>query len=151
LRVSGAAALRVAPVHLRAAKEIRERYPKTACSSSPNTSEGYALELLRGAARKEWATSRGPGVRPAGFVAAVKRVAEGGSALDPGVVAHRVGRHRSDDPLGALSAGEREVLELMAAFGTSSPGRGRPGPTDAAYAGSGAGAPSGGSSAVSPA
>ena len=48
------------------------------------------------------------------FVAAVKRVAEGGSALDPSVVSQLVGRRRAGNPLGELSAREREVLELMA-------------------------------------
>ena len=47
------------------------------------------------------------------FVDAVRRVADGGSALDPEVVAQMVGRKR-DDPLAALTPREREVLELMA-------------------------------------
>jgi len=50
----------------------------------------------------------------ADFVAAVKRVAEGGSALDPSVVSQLVGRRRRDDPMSELSARERQVLELMA-------------------------------------
>ena len=48
------------------------------------------------------------------FTAAVRRVAEGGSALDPLVVAELVGRERGDDPVARLSPREREVLELMA-------------------------------------
>jgi DNA-binding NarL/FixJ family response regulator len=48
------------------------------------------------------------------FASAVRRVAEGGSALDPAVVSELVGRHRRDDPLADLSPREREVLELMA-------------------------------------
>ncbi len=48
------------------------------------------------------------------FAAAVRRVSEGGSALDPAVVSQLVGRHRRDDPLADLSPREREVLELMA-------------------------------------
>jgi len=48
------------------------------------------------------------------FTAAVRRVAEGGSALDPLVVAELVGRSRGDDPIQRLSPREREVLELMA-------------------------------------
>ena len=50
----------------------------------------------------------------ADFVAAVKRVAGGGSALDPDVVSQLLGRSRRDDPLDELTAREREVLELMA-------------------------------------
>ncbi len=48
------------------------------------------------------------------FADAVRRVADGGSALDPEVVARMVGRRRKDNPLDALSPREREVLGLMA-------------------------------------
>jgi DNA-binding NarL/FixJ family response regulator len=48
------------------------------------------------------------------FLAAAQRVAEGGSALDPHVVATLVSGHGEDDPLGELTEREREVLELMA-------------------------------------
>src|SRR3989442_14796886 len=48
------------------------------------------------------------------FVAAVRRVAEGGSALDAAVVSQLVGRRRRDDPLDELTPREREGLELMA-------------------------------------
>ena len=48
------------------------------------------------------------------FATAVRRVADGGSALDPAVVSELVGRTRRDDPVARLSAREREVLELMA-------------------------------------
>lgn len=41
-------------------------------------------------------------------------MADGGSALDPEVVAQLLGRRRAEDPLGELSPREREVLELMA-------------------------------------
>jgi DNA-binding NarL/FixJ family response regulator len=48
------------------------------------------------------------------FTDAVRRVAEGGSALDPQVVTHMLGRHRANNPLNGLSSREREVLALMA-------------------------------------
>ena len=48
------------------------------------------------------------------FGTAVRRVADGGSALDPAVVSELVGRKRRDDPLDQLTGREREVLELMA-------------------------------------
>src|SRR5204863_9528543 len=48
------------------------------------------------------------------FVAAVRRVADGGSVLDPSVVQMLVGRRRADDPLAELTPREREVLGLMA-------------------------------------
>ena len=48
------------------------------------------------------------------FADAVRRVGEGGSALDPAVVSRLVGRRRGEDPLDALTPRERGVLELMA-------------------------------------
>jgi len=48
------------------------------------------------------------------FIAAVRRVADGGSALDPIVVQTMLGRSDGIDPFKALTAREREVLELMA-------------------------------------
>ncbi|MFI6831606.1 response regulator transcription factor [Kribbella sp. NPDC050241] len=48
------------------------------------------------------------------FLAAAERVARGGSALDPQVVAGLIARRREGDPLTALTDREREVLELMA-------------------------------------
>lgn len=48
------------------------------------------------------------------FVAAVRRVASGGSAVDPALVAELVGRQRRRNPLEGLTPREREVLELMA-------------------------------------
>jgi DNA-binding NarL/FixJ family response regulator len=48
------------------------------------------------------------------FLDAARRVSEGGSALDPQVVARLIGTPRRDDPLEELSPREREVLGLMA-------------------------------------
>jgi DNA-binding NarL/FixJ family response regulator len=48
------------------------------------------------------------------FAASVRRVAQGGSALDPSIVGLLVSRKRRASPLEALSKREREVLELMA-------------------------------------
>jgi DNA-binding NarL/FixJ family response regulator len=48
------------------------------------------------------------------FVGAVRRVAEGGSALDPKIVSTLVSRQRPNDPLDRLTPRERDVLELMA-------------------------------------
>jgi len=55
------------------------------------------------------------------FVAAVRRVAEGGSALDPIIVSTLLSRQRPDDPIAQLTPREREVLELMAS-GSSNQG-----------------------------
>ncbi|GAB2451213.1 response regulator, partial [Streptomyces incanus] len=48
------------------------------------------------------------------FLDALRRVAAGGSALDPEVVSRLIGAHRAADPLASLTAREREVLALMA-------------------------------------
>jgi DNA-binding NarL/FixJ family response regulator len=100
---------------LRAAKEIRDKYPETAVLVlSQYVEEGYALELLQESAEGVGYLLKDRVYDLADFVAAVKRVAGGGSALDPSVVSQLVGRRRSDDPLDQLSAREREVLGLMA-------------------------------------
>ena len=49
-----------------------------------------------------------------GFRDAVRRVGEGGSAVDPEVIAQLVGRRRASDPIGDLTDRERDVLALMA-------------------------------------
>jgi DNA-binding NarL/FixJ family response regulator len=100
---------------LRAAMEIRRRWPRIGVVVlSQYLEERYALDLV--------------GERPGGagyllkdrvgdieaFAEAVRRVAAGGSALDPEVVQLMLGRRRVDDPLGRLTGREREVLELMA-------------------------------------
>jgi DNA-binding NarL/FixJ family response regulator len=48
------------------------------------------------------------------FLDALRRVAAGGSALDPEVVGRLIGSHRGGDPLATLTAREREVLAAMA-------------------------------------
>src|SRR3954469_21824078 len=100
---------------LRAAKEIRDKHPQTAVLVlSQYVEEGYALELLQESAEGVGYLLKDRVYDLAYFVAAVKRVAGGGSALDPSVVSQLLGRRRSDDPLDELTAREREVLELMA-------------------------------------
>ena len=76
--------------------------------------EGYALELLQESAEGVGYLLKDRVYDLADFVAAAKRVAAGGSALDPSVVSQLVGRRRSGDPLDELTAREREVLGLMA-------------------------------------
>lgn len=100
---------------LRAAKEIRETHSDTAVLVlSQYVEEGYALELLQESTEGVGYLLKDRVYDLADFVAAVRRVAGGGSALDPSVVSQLVGRRRRDDPIGELSAREREVLELMA-------------------------------------
>lgn len=100
---------------LRAALEIRDRLPDTAVLVlSQYVEEGYALELVGDRAAGTGYLLKDRVADIEGFVDAVRRVGEGGSALDPEVVAHLLGRRRRDDPLDALTPREREVLGLMA-------------------------------------
>ncbi len=111
--------IRMPPTHtdegLRAAQEIREKYPGTGVLVlSQYVEPGYAMELLSESAEGVGYLLKDRVSDVGDFVAAVKRVAEGGSALDPTVVSQLVGRRRRDDPLADLTPREREVLELMA-------------------------------------
>jgi DNA-binding NarL/FixJ family response regulator len=100
---------------LRAAKEIREKHPDTAVLVlSQYLEPAYALELLSESAEGVGYLLKDRVADVPEFVAAVKRVGEGGSALDPSVVSRLVGRRRQDDPISQLTPREREVLELMA-------------------------------------
>jgi DNA-binding NarL/FixJ family response regulator len=111
--------IRMPPTHtdegLRAAQEIREKHPETGVLVlSQYVEPGYAMELLSESAEGVGYLLKDRVSDVGDFVAAVKRVAEGGSALDPTVVSQLVGRRRRDDPLAELTPREREVLELMA-------------------------------------
>jgi DNA-binding NarL/FixJ family response regulator/class 3 adenylate cyclase len=100
---------------LRAAKEIREKHPETSVLVlSQYLEPAYALELLSESAEGVGYLLKDRVADIPEFLAAVKRVGEGGSALDPSVVSQLVGRHRRDDPIDQLTPREREVLELMA-------------------------------------
>jgi DNA-binding NarL/FixJ family response regulator len=76
--------------------------------------EQYALDLIGDSAEGVGYLLKDRVADFANFADAVRRVAKGGSALDPTVVSRMLGRRRRDDPLDALSPREREVLELMA-------------------------------------
>jgi len=111
--------IRMPPTHtdegLRAAQEIREQHPGTGVLVlSQYVESGYALELLQGNAEGVGYLLKDRVSDVKEFAAAVKRVGDGGSALDPEVVSRLVGRRRGDDPLSQLTPREREVLELMA-------------------------------------
>jgi DNA-binding NarL/FixJ family response regulator len=111
--------IRMPPTHtdegLRAAQEIRERYPGTGVLVLSQYAEpAYAMELLADSAEGVGYLLKDRVSDVDEFCAAVKRVAEGGSALDPTVVSQLVGRRRRDDPVSDLTPRETEVLELMA-------------------------------------
>ncbi|MFN8017814.1 MAG: response regulator transcription factor [Acidimicrobiales bacterium] len=100
---------------LRAALEVRRRWPQVAILVlSQYVEERYASELLSedtaglGYLLKDRIADVGE------FLGAVRRVGEGGTALDPEVVAQLLARARRRDPLERLSPREAEVLALMA-------------------------------------
>jgi DNA-binding NarL/FixJ family response regulator len=100
---------------LRAALEIRAELPDTGVLVlSQYVEEGYALDLVGESAGGVGYLLKDRVADVERFVDSVRRVAEGGSALDPEVVSQLVGRARRDDPLAELTPREREVLELMA-------------------------------------
>ena len=100
---------------IRAAREIRSKYPKTGVLVlSQHVAHTYAVELLGENAEGLGYLLKDRVADVEEFTAAVRRVAAGGSALDPLVVAELVGRNRGYDPIERLSPRERDVLELMA-------------------------------------
>jgi DNA-binding NarL/FixJ family response regulator/class 3 adenylate cyclase len=100
---------------LRAAQEIRESHPDVGVLVlSQYVEPAYAMELLAESAEGVGYLLKDRVSDVDEFAAAVRRVAGGGSALDPALVTQLVGRRRQHDPLEELSPREREVLELMA-------------------------------------
>jgi len=111
--------VRMPPNHqdegLKAAVELRARYPHLAILVlSQYVEERYATELLAGDSRGLGYLLKDRVAEVGEFVAAVERVAGGGTALDPDVVTQLLARTRRADPLAALTPREREVLQLMA-------------------------------------
>jgi DNA-binding NarL/FixJ family response regulator/class 3 adenylate cyclase len=111
--------IRMPPTHtdegLRAAREIRQSFPETGVLVlSQYVEAAYAMDLLAESTEGVGYLLKDRVSDIDQFAASVRRVAEGGSALDPAVVGELVSRRRHDDPLGELTPREREVLELMA-------------------------------------
>lgn len=100
---------------LRAAGEIRSELPEVSVLVlSQDVEEANASELFADNAEGLGYLLKDRVGDLDTFIEAVRRVADGGSALDPEVVSRLLGRRRDDDPLEALSPREREVLEQMA-------------------------------------
>jgi DNA-binding NarL/FixJ family response regulator len=100
---------------LQAAREIREKHPGIGVLVlSQYVEPGYAMDLLAESAEGVGYLLKDRISDVDDFASAVRRVAEGGSALDPAIVSQLVGRRRGTDPLDSLTPREREVLELMA-------------------------------------
>lgn len=111
--------VRMPPTHtdegIRAAQAIRAELPDVGVLVlSQYVEEAYARELLADDAAGIGYLLKDRVADVDALTDAVKRVAAGGSALDPEVVSGMLGRQRKDSPLDALTPREREVLGLMA-------------------------------------
>jgi DNA-binding NarL/FixJ family response regulator len=111
--------IRLPPTHtdegLRAAAEIREHHPGTGVLVlSQHVELGLAFKLLADSVERTGYLLKDRIGDVGEFADAVRRVAEGGTALDPTIVSQLLSRKRDDDPLANLTPREREVLALMA-------------------------------------
>jgi DNA-binding NarL/FixJ family response regulator len=99
---------------LEAARVIQQDYPETAVVVlSAHAEVEHAMDLLAGGQRTGYLLKNRV-TDVAEFIETLRRVEQGGSSVDPVVVAELVAAPRTDDPLSALSSREREVLALMA-------------------------------------
>ena len=118
--------IRLPPTHtdegLRAAIELRAAHPGLGVLVLSQYVEiGLAMKLLADSADGVGYLLKDRISDVPDFLAAVRRVAAGGSAIDPTIVSTLLSRRRTDDPLDRLTPRDREVLSLMAA-GTSNQG-----------------------------
>jgi len=111
--------IRLPPTHtdegLRAAQEIRVRNPSVGVLVLSQYLElGLAMKLLADSAEGVGYLLKDRVSDVKEFAAAVRRVGEGGSAIDPTIVSQLLRRHRGEDPLEGITPREHEVLALMA-------------------------------------
>jgi DNA-binding NarL/FixJ family response regulator len=111
--------IRLPPSHtdegLRAALEIRERHPDVGVLVlSQYVEVGLAMRLLSDSAEGAGYLLKDRITEASDFVESVRRVADGGSAVDPIIVSTLLSKRRQDDPIESLTPREREVLELIA-------------------------------------
>jgi DNA-binding NarL/FixJ family response regulator len=111
--------IRLPPTHtdegLRAAIELRRTYPGLGVLVLSQYVElGLAMKLLADSADGVGYLLKDRISDVPEFIGAVRRVAAGGSAVDPTIVSTLLSRRRRDDPIERLTPREREVLELMA-------------------------------------
>jgi len=110
--------VRMPPTHtdegIRAALVIRRQHPKIAvCVLSQYVEERYATDLLSVDTSGVGYLLKDRVAHVSDFLDALRRVAAGGTALDPEVVAQLLVRRR-DDPMQRLTPREQDVLQLMA-------------------------------------
>lgn len=111
--------IRLPPTHtdegMRAALRIRKQHPDVGVLVLSQYLElGLAMQLLSESAEGVGYLLKDRISDVDDFVGAVRRVAAGGSAVDPKIVSTLLQRRRGDDPLAVLTPREREALELMA-------------------------------------
>jgi DNA-binding NarL/FixJ family response regulator len=100
---------------LRAAQQIRREHPKVGVLLLSQYIEiGLAMKLFADSAEGMGYLLKDRVSDLDEFAAAVRRVAQGDSAIDPTIVSQLLGRRRPDNPLERITPREREVLELMA-------------------------------------
>lgn len=112
--------IRLPPTHsdegMRAALHIRQHHPAVAVLVLSQYVElALAMQLLSESAEKVGYLLKDRISDVGEFLDALRRVAAGGSAIDPQIVTSLLRRRRSEDPLDRLTPREQEVLELMAA------------------------------------
>ncbi|TQS45040.1 response regulator [Cryptosporangium phraense] len=111
--------VRMPPTHtdegIKAAVAARQRYPGLAVLVlSAYVEQAFATELLAGGSAGLGYLLKERVGRVEQFLDALRRVAEGGTAIDPDVVTQLLSRTRSDPRLDRLSPRELDVLKLMA-------------------------------------
>jgi DNA-binding NarL/FixJ family response regulator len=100
---------------LQAAREIRERHPDIAIVVlSEHVEAGVAAQVLAERADRLGYLLKQRVTDADEFVGTVRRVASGGSALDPEVVSRLLSAGRDDGPIATLTPREREVLQGVA-------------------------------------
>jgi DNA-binding NarL/FixJ family response regulator len=98
-----------------AAQRIRSAHPETAVLVlSQYVEPGYAMQMIQEHPEGVGYLLKERIFDVAILVDALRRITDGETVIDPTIVARLVGRKRRDDPLGRLSAREREVLSLVA-------------------------------------
>jgi DNA-binding NarL/FixJ family response regulator len=112
--------IRLPPTHtdegLQAALDIRAAHPTVSVLVLSQYVElGLAMKLLADSAEGVGYLLKDRISDVPDFIGAVRRVAAGGSAVDPIIVSTLLSKRRDEDPLAQLTRREREVLELMAA------------------------------------
>jgi DNA-binding NarL/FixJ family response regulator len=111
--------IKMPPTHtdegLQVAKSIRAELPATAVLVlSQYVEEDYAIDLLAGSAEGIGYLLKDRVADVDRFIDSIRRVADGGSVLDPEVVSRMLGRRRIGAPLDALTPRDHKVLALMA-------------------------------------